>query len=434
MNYTLQSCDESSYPSISNLCWVGSHPYEGLFVSINQIFQGQPIDENKRYQLVLSAVGVCFENVPNLLVLEPQICDTSNGFLYRNCETGEEVVFFFALQDPIDNVLKIDGTCDCWELQGPGSPATVILYDNYSECDTCENCKTELCENGERTIGTAVVVELPDPPPPDRGFDKCCYNNLVLADLSDIDPYKNDFNGFFFKRQTPNSTVNFILIRLSDASEYNLNDATYGDFVDFGGNQPDLSYYVVDWRKVLSLLGVGGYQIKKELTIAGVTVDIFSNTFNLQEFSIDIADKTVRFDSYMNGKLINIDTDFSNSGYKTSLRVPGFFGRGDYSYEEDRISQRDYKFKQNTVNRSTEYQYQAELLPECITSELWDFLLFGDEIQISDYNKNNHSYKYDRISVKLEDNGGTEFSSLTRNANINLTFSNRIENNRKTNC
>lgn len=211
MNYTLQSCDESSYPSISNLCWVGSHPYEGLFVSINQIFQGQPIDENKRYQLVLDAVGVCFENVPNLLVSEPQICDTSNGFLYRNCETGEEVVFFFALQDPIDNVLKIDGTCDCWELQGPGSPATVILYDNYSECDTCENCKTELCENGERTIGTAVVVELPDPPPPDRGFDKCCYNNLVLADLSDIDPYKNDFNGFFFKRQTPKQYGKFYI-------------------------------------------------------------------------------------------------------------------------------------------------------------------------------------------------------------------------------
>jgi hypothetical protein len=221
---------------------------------------------------------------------------------------------------------------------------------------------------------------------------------------------------------------------LSDASEYNLNDATYGDFVDFGGNQSDLSYYVVDWRKVLPLLGVGAYQIKKELTIAGVTVDIFSNTFNLQEFSIDVADKTVRFDSYMNGKLINIDTDFSNSGYKTSLRVPGFFGRADYSYEEDTISQRNYRFNQNTMNRSTEYQYQAELLPECITSELWDFLLFGDEIQISDYNKNNHSYKYDRISVKLEDNGGTEFSSLTRNANINLTFSNRIENNRKTNC
>lgn len=309
-----------------------------------------------------------------------------------------------------------------------------VLHDNYTECDNCEDLNFIPCRNGERTIGAAITVELPKPLPPDRGFDKCCYNNLVLADYNDHDPYKNDFNGFFFKRPSPNSTVEFVLIDLSDSSEYNLNDGTYGIFMPFNGNQIDLTYYIVEWRKVLSVLGTGNYQIKKELTIAGISFNILSNTFNLQEFSIENADKTVRFDSYMNGKLIHIDTDFLNSGYKSSLRVPGFFGRADYSFEEDRISQRDYKFKQNIVNRSTEYKYQADLLPECITSELWDFLLFGDEIQISDYNKNNHSYKYDRISVKLENNGGTEFSSLTRNANINLSFSNRIENNRKTNC
>ncbi len=216
--------------------------------------------------------------------------------------------------------------------------------------------------------------------------------------------------------------------------EYDLDDTTYGEFVDFGGNQPDLSYYVVDWRKVLTLLGAGKFQIRKEVDLAGVTVNILSNTFNLKPWSIDNADQTVRFDSYMNGKMIAIDTDFSDSGYRTSLRMPGFFGRADFEWEEDVIAQRDYKFRQNSMNRSTEYQFQAELLPECITEELFDFMLFGDEIQISDYNKNNHSYKYDRVSVRLESNGGTEFFTTTRGVNVNLSFSNRTENNRKINC
>ena len=434
--YTLQSCNQLAYPSITNLCWDSQHPLENLYVSVGEIFQGQPIDPNKRYQLIFEGIDtcVCVSNLPQLEVLSPQICDTTQGFRYKNCKSGEEKIFFFAIQDPLKQVLKINGDCDCWENQGADSPATEILFDNYTECDSCEDCETDLCPNGERTIGTAVVITLPEAPKPDRGFDKCCYDNIVLASVIDGDPYKNDFNGFFFKRPTPTSLVNFVLVDLISSSEYDLNDSTYGDFVDFGSDQTDLSYYIVDWRKVLTVLGAGKYQIKKELDIAGITINVLSNSFNLKPFSIDLADKTVRFDSYMNGKLIHIDTDFSNSNYKTSLRVPGFFGRADYSWEEDNISRRDYKFQQNTMNRSTEYQFQAELLPECITDELWDFLLFGDELQMSDYNKNNHSYKYDRFSVKFEDNGGTEFSALTRNVNINLTFSNRLENHRKINC
>ena len=61
-------------------------------------------------------------------------------------------------------------------------------------------------------------------------------------------------------------------------------------------------------------------------------------------------------------------------------------------------------------------------------------MIFGNELVISDYNKNNHSYKYELIPVILEDNSGTEFFVLDRAININLRFSDRRENNRKINC
>ena len=67
-------------------------------------------------------------------------------------------------------------------------------------------------------------------------------------------------------------------------------------------------------------------------------------------------------------------------------------------------------------------------------STLWNFVLFGAELYVSDYNGNNHSYKYELMPVKLEGNAGTEFFVTDRGCNINLTFSDRTENDRKINC
>ena len=238
----------------------------------------------------------------------------------------------------------------------------------------------------------------------------------------------------FFERETPSSSVIFKLIDTITLAEYFLNSDTYGTFVDFGGVQPELSFYIVDWRKVLTLLGSGSYQIKKELDIVGISVDVFSNTFTLKPFSIEIADNTVRIDSVMDGKLISIDTDFNGTGYKTSLRLRGYFGRNERTFEQDNIAQRDYNLIQNTMSLKSNYQFQGLQIPECITVELWNFVLFGNELFISDYNKNNHSYKYELTPVVLEDNTGTEFFVLDRAVNINLKFTDRRENNRKTNC
>lgn len=430
--FNLISCNPGLYPSILSLCWKGTHPYDGMVVYIT----GQSPLET--YTLTFIGGGcVCTGTVPDLRPTTQNSCTpTYDIFKYRNCETGAERNFGFPLA-PAPGTFKIPGDCECWTFVGEEAIADELAttFDSYADCEECLNARAEdICPAAERTLSYAIRVQLPDSPPPNRNFSKCCYLNLVLADILDTDPYKNDFTGSWFKRELPNSTVDFVLVDVDTATNYALNSSTYGTFVDFGGVQSELSYYIVDWRKVLTLLGTGNYQIKKELTIAGIAVDVFSDTYHLKNFSIDVADKTVRIDSVMDGKLIAKDTDFKNSGYTTSMRLRGFFGRAEYSFEQDNIAKRDYSYMQNTMSSKREYKFQGLQIPECITDELWNFILFGSELYISDYNGNNHSYKYELTPVKLEGNAGTEFFVTDRGVNVNLTFSDRTENDRKLNC
>jgi len=434
--YNLISCNPGIYPSILSLCWKGSHPYDGMVVYLNTA----PVNPLETYTLNFIGTGcVCTGDVPELRPTTQNSCAPAYGiFKYQNCENPLEYKNFgFPIADPTNNTLRKVGDCDCWTFIGEESIADELIggYTEYNDCYDCLDARaSELCDSSERTIGYAARIKLPDSPPPDRDFSKCCYLNLVLADLTDTDPYHNDFTGAWFKRETPNSTVDFKLLDVDTATLYVLNSSLYGTFQDFGGVQSELSFYIVDWRKVLSLLGTGNYQIKRELSIAGISVDLFSDTYHLKHFSIQASDKTVRIDTIMDGKLIAKDTDFKDSGYTTSMRLRGFFGRAEYSFEQDNIAKRDYSYMQNTMSSKREYKFQGLQIPECITDELFNFTLFGAELFISDYNGNNHSYRYELIPVKLEGNSGTEFFVTNRGINVNLTFSDRTENDRKINC
>ena len=120
----------------------------------------------------------------------------------------------------------------------------------------------------------------------------------------------------------------------------------------------------------------------------------------------------------MNGRLIHQDnTNFKGTNFKTSQRTRGFFGRRNPTYEQDNIVYGNYSKQQISVIQSNEYQYQTELIPECITKEILDFILFGNEVFANDYNLANHSYDYRLFPVILESNEGNLKSSL-----ISLTY------------
>lgn len=291
------------------------------------------------------------------------------------------------------------------------------------------------CERKERTISHALFVKLPEEQQDqDEIFKECCYNHIVLASLSETTDIKNDYSAFYHQRQIPSETVEFILYRHSNNSENSM-DGTYGTPFDFGAfaDNPDLAGFLVQWRKVLNEFGEGDYKIIKRITIAGLTFDEESFTFSLKNYTTALADKTIRIDVNMNGKLIKSGVDFTNLNWKHSIRIPGFFGRREPKLEEDILVDKSYNKNQVSMKQDNEYKLQTNYIPSCITSEIWDFFLYGNQIFITDYNLNNHSYNFIKQKVRFSNNDGTGYVSTSRKAQLNLTFVDGTSDNLKRN-
>lgn len=299
------------------------------------------------------------------------------------------------------------------------------------------DCNDYSCDIEERAISKAVRVKLPDVATiVDKGFKECCYRNIVFGDLNSNDPYKNDFNGFFYQLQSSNESCQFVLRNSNTNTDYNITNSNYGIFKNAGSilSNLNLTYFIVEWKKVLSLIGEGNYQIIKKINIGGLTIDVPSNNFILEQFSNVRANGTIRIDSNYNGRMIKYGVDFKNSNFKTSLRTSGFFGNNDPVYtQENLIFSNNEKSEQVYIQKDDKYLFQMINVPECITTEFFEFNLLGNELFCSDYNKNNHSYDLKLVPVILQENSGTKYGPYTRKAIINLTFENRYKNSRNIN-
>lgn len=300
------------------------------------------------------------------------------------------------------------------------------------------NCKGDVCSMQQRTLSYALFANIPETDlvlTPEEVFKECCYIHKVLASSTSNDDFKNDYSGFFHKRQLTSETCDFILIDMSTNDEYELNDATYGVFKNFNSisEQKDLTTFVLDWKKVLNDLGVGSYKVVKRVNLVGISIETQYLVYNLYEYSTAQANGTARIDVKMSGLLEKIDVDFTGSGFETTLRVPGFFGRRDPKWEEDNLIDRNYNKRQVSMKQTNEYKFQTNMIPDCISNEIFDFLLFSDNIEMNDYNLNNHSYNFKNFKVKLESNEGTEHITTSRKVRVNLIFNDKIVNNNKRN-
>jgi len=125
---------------------------------------------------------VCTGTVPDLRPTTQNSCTpTYDIFKYRNCETGEERNFGFPLA-AAPGTFKIPGDCECWTFVGEEAIADELAttFDTYVDCAECLDARADdICPASERTLSYALRVQLPESPPPDRGFSKCCYLNPV---------------------------------------------------------------------------------------------------------------------------------------------------------------------------------------------------------------------------------------------------------------
>lgn len=292
------------------------------------------------------------------------------------------------------------------------------------------------CKYKERTLSYATGIQIPTVgQDPEEVFKECCYFHYVLADLDNADNFRNDYSSFFHQRQLSNETTEFVLVHLETGDEFVMDDETYGQYFGFGffSENINLKGYLIQWRKVMQEIGEGKFKVLKKVTIAGIDLEFPSIVFTLRKYSSKNADNTVRIDTVMNGRIEKTGIDFTNTGWKSSIRVPGFFGRRDPSYEEDNIIDKQFNKRQISMIQRNEFRFQTNLIPDCITKEILDFYVFANDIYMNDYNLNNHSYEYVKFGVKFGSNEGTEYKVTSRKAQINLIFNDKYENNLKRN-
>lgn len=309
---------------------------------------------------------------------------------------------------------------------------TIVKIDETQfDCNLKDDCGIKV-----RSLSYAVSVSIPGPVVEfDEFFKECCYSHVVFADVNSSKRYRNDFTSFYYQKQLSNETVEFVLLHVDENEEYELNDDTFGRFFPFGFFEENINFsgVLIEWKKVLEEIGEGSFKIVKKTEKIGISTEYPSMTYNLKQFSTKYADKTVRIDAVMNGKLENSKIDFTGLGWKSSIRVPGFFGRRNPNYEEDFIVAQDFEKRQISMKQQNEYKFQTNMIPDCLTDEILDFYLFADDIYMNDYNLNNHSYKFNNFGVKFATNEGTEYFTGSRKAIINLNFTDKFENNLKRN-
>jgi hypothetical protein len=141
----------------------------------------------------------------------------------------------------------------------------------------------------------------------------------------------------------------------------------------------------------------------------------------------------------MDGTLEETLTNFKGSNYDTSLRVKGFFGNPVDEVEQKNIvfsskKGKSYYESQITMSNDPTYVFQADNIPECISRQIREFIIFGNEFFISDYNTNNHSYRYELTPVILDSIDANDYPVNGRGINIRMSFKNRSKNLRKNNC
>ena len=119
----------------------------------------------------------------------------------------------------------------------------------------------------------------------DRGLDLCCVKQLVLADATGID-YQNDYNSFLFQLAISTDTL-VMYLQKDNVTIATLNTSTYGTYyalasIVYYSDQSLLTGYILEWSKVLAAHGEGNYRVKVDYTSLGVTVNYYSNNFDLK--------------------------------------------------------------------------------------------------------------------------------------------------------
>jgi len=268
--------------------------------------------------------------------------------------------------------------------------------------------------------GNACIVlgpSLPEPVTPQLpdfcicDFIQCEYVEKVFADPLTNDFWKNDKNEFLFKRLVSADTVTMKLYKDGDkVADLNTNaEGTYFNGFPSGNAEQQLYVgYLLDWKLIEALYGVGIYQVKAQLNIIGNVTEFESRRFNLTIFSETNAYETVRVETVQNGNIIGNQFDFTDLDWYGSVRIPAIFGNPTPVYETDRyVTSTGREKRQIKDKMSREWFLKTKKLSWEIVEVLVYNKMMANQILMTDYNILAESV-WRRIDVVLKEPDKTE--------------------------
>jgi hypothetical protein len=253
---------------------------------------------------------------------------------------------------------------------------------------------TALCiNNAAGIVPTTGTFEAPDP-------NDCCFILQALADISTDEAIKNDFWRFHKGYEISTTGVDMFLIKPLDSTftPIPLTDDTYGSFYTFGyfvdGDGRSYISYELDFKKVLTVLGAGTYQIKTvESMIVGSDLNTFDFAFCVAQYTAKRADNTVRLQFLNTGTI----TDRFNEGetvsfpaeFNSQIRLNGFFGKDNSEYVIERTKYNNKKLIDISNKRIPKYSLSIRQVPQDVHDFVSINVLQSGQIEVTDYNRNN---------------------------------------------
>jgi len=276
-----------------------------------------------------------------------------------------------------------------------------------------------------------------------RDFE-CEYKIPVFADQADVaNTYNNDFFAPLLTLTNATEDPKFFLEKQDDC-EWNvlteLTDDTFGLYATFP-SQPNWLGYKLEWHLVQAVHGNGCYRIRATYNdlISGDPFVQISYRFQLRNFNLDVADKTVKLTYTQRGGKIGdkfddeLRIDFKNIIWEREFRTPGFFG-----FETSEYVREFVRYQNGAENWSKDEQIESIIcvlrnMPyELHRATKIDAFQSG-ELFMSDYNKGNQT-KYDHKRVNPKGGYEPDWGQYNSYTSVGVAFNPHFNNLDRTRC
>jgi len=216
---------------------------------------------------------------------------------------------------------------------------------------------------------------------------RCDFVEQVFAN-SVGDGVSNDFTDFLVRKIAATDTVTINLFRY-DLLVATISDNSLGTFDDGFAVQPLYVGWLADWTLIFNAFSGGQYEVKITSVTLGQTLELESRKFKLAFFDPELADRTVKIESFQNGNILNSEFDFTDlkdGGWLSSIRLRGVFGEMSPSIEKDVYLDSSHRETQNRDQVIREYSLRCEIVPETIFTRIAGKDMLGNEVFISAFN------------------------------------------------